>query len=51
MRDLRVEEAAAGRDGRDDEGSPELVAPEQVPDRVERPPDADEREQADDDPE
>src|SRR3954451_24962777 len=50
VRDLRVEETAAGRDGCDDEGTPQLVTPEQVPDRVERPPDADQREHADDDP-
>ena len=49
MRDLRVEETAAGRNGSDDEGAPELVPPQQVPDRVERPPDAGEREHADDD--
>src|SRR4051795_6273526 len=49
--DLRVEEAAAGRDRGDDEGSPELVAPEQAADRLERPPDADEREHADEQPE
>ncbi len=49
MRDLRVEETAAGRDGRDDERSPELVPPEQVADRVERPPNAGQREHADDD--
>src|SRR5215471_6798665 len=46
-RDLRVEKAAARRDGRDDEGSPELVAPEEVAERVERSPDAHQREHAD----
>src|SRR6185437_12164038 len=49
--DLRVEEAAAGRDRRDHEGSPQLVAPEQVADPVKRPADAHQREHADDDPE
>ncbi len=36
MRDLGEEEAAAGRDRRDDERGPELVAPEEPPDRLER---------------
>src|SRR5437588_3583038 len=50
VRDLREEEAAPGRDRSDDEGSPQLVAPKQVADRVERRPDAEEREQAHEEP-
>src|SRR6478736_10421442 len=44
--DLRVEEAAARGDRSDDESSPQLIAPEQVADPVERPADAHQREHA-----
>src|SRR5436305_9523198 len=47
VRDLREEEAAAGRDRRDHERRPQLVAPEKAADAVQRPADADQREQAD----
>ena len=45
--DLREEQASSGRDRRDDERAPELVAPERLAQPLERPADAEEREHAD----